>query len=160
MLPFCSRTWQKFVPMNINIYRRNLPHWRLEGATYFITWRLQRNQPPLRPEERTLVQTAILHFDGVRYDISAFVVMDDHIHVLLKPEPGWELKSITHSWKSFTANQIQRKYHRKGGIWQKECFDRIIRNEKEYLKQGNYILGNPFVRWPELEEYSWVGIGR
>ena len=137
-----------------------MPHWRLEGATYFITWRLQRNQPPLRPEERTLVQTAILHFDGVRYDISAFVVMDDHIHVLLKPEPGWELKSITHSWKSFTANQIQRKHNRKGGIWQKECFDRIIRNEKEYLKQGNYILGNPFVRWPELEEYSWVGIGR
>jgi putative transposase len=143
----------------MEIYRRNLPHWRIEGATYFITWRLNSNQPPLLPEERTFVQNAILHFDETRYHISAYVVMDDHVHVLFSPKPGWELKSITHSWKSFTANQMQRKFDRNGGVWQKECFDRIIRDEEEFFQKCNYTLGNPFVRWPELEEYSWVGTG-
>ena len=68
----------------------------MEGATYFVTWRLHPNQPLLQPEERTLVQTAILYFEGIRYHITAYVVMDDHVHVLFALEPGWELKSITH----------------------------------------------------------------
>ena len=50
-------------------------------------------------------------------------------------------------------------FHRKGAIWQKESFDRIVRSEEEYLKKGNYILNNSFGRWPELEDYIWVGVG-
>ena len=131
----------------------------MEGATYFLTWRIQENQPPLQPEERTLVQSTILYFNNNRYNIFAYVVMDDHVHVLFSLELGWKISSIAHSWKSFTANQMQRKFHRRGSVWQDESFDRIIRDEEEYLQKGNYILNNPFERWPELEEYLWVGSG-
>lgn len=35
--------------------RRRLPHWTLEGATYFLTWRLHPGQAPMSPGERTMV---------------------------------------------------------------------------------------------------------
>ena len=63
----------------LKIYHRRLPHWRMEGMTYFLTWRLDLLQAVLSEDERTLVQSAILFFNKQRYDIHAYVVMDDHI---------------------------------------------------------------------------------
>jgi len=141
----------------LKITRRRLPHWRLEGATYFVTWRLHHNQAPLNPEERSLVLEAIQHFNGQRYELAAWVVMDDHIHVIVRPRTGHELSGITHSWKSFTANRLQREHARQGALWQDESWDRIIRDEDEFLEKAQYILNNPVKRWPDLQEYSWVG---
>ena len=40
---------QPFVPFDeckaVRIYRRNLPHWRQDGATYFVTFRLGDSLP-------------------------------------------------------------------------------------------------------------------
>ena len=55
-----------------------------------------------------------------------------------------------HSWKSFTAHQLQRQYGRRERIWQEEYFDRIVRDEKELAKHFNYILGSTWKRWPDL----------
>jgi REP element-mobilizing transposase RayT len=138
------------------IYRRHLPHWRLEQATYFVTWRLAKGQPELDSGERDLVMAAIKKFDGRRYELSAYVVMDDHVHVLLAPLPHDELKMILHSWKSFTARQMQREHKRSGQVWQNEYFDRIIRDDREFTQKASYIIGNPRKRWPEVREYPWV----
>jgi REP element-mobilizing transposase RayT len=138
------------------LYRRKLPHWRTEGATYFVTWRLASEQSRLAPPERDLVAAAMRAFDGQRYRLAAWVVMDDHVHVLLTPLGPWRLKSILHSWKSFTANQMQRAHSRAGRVWQDESFDRIVRNDGELEQKFNYILDNPSRRWPSLDRYSWV----
>ncbi len=138
-------------------YRRKLPHWRLEGGVYFLTWRLREHQLEMNTIERDLIVSILLHFHGIRYRLHAYVVMNDHIHVIVEPLPVYELKSITHSWKSFSANQLQRKFNRKGSIWQEESFDRIIRDESEYWAKAKYIHDNPFIRWPEINEYIWVG---
>jgi REP element-mobilizing transposase RayT len=67
------------------LYRRKLLHWRTEGATYFVTWRLASEQSRLAPPECDLVAAAVRAFDGQRYRLAAWVVMDDHVHVLLTP---------------------------------------------------------------------------
>lgn len=138
-------------------YRRHLPHWRVEGATYFVTWRIHATQGELTPDERTLVVNALEHFHGVRYHLNAFVVMNDHVHVLLRIHDGWRLDETLHSWKSFTANRMQRVHRRTGAVWQGESFDRIVRDGAEFETQLAYILGNPAKRWPGLQEYPWVG---
>lgn len=141
---------------DFSIYRRKLPHWRQTGTFYFVTWRLRSNQTNLNPDERTIVQNAIQQFDGQRYGLVAFVVMDDHVHVLVKPRPEYRLQDIVHSWKSFTANRLQRTQDRWGCIWQAEYFDRIVRNKNEFNEKVQYILNNPFKRWPEIQEYQWL----
>jgi hypothetical protein len=44
-------------------------------------------------------------------------------------------------------------------VWQDEYFDRIVRGEAELSQKAQYILGNPFKRWPELENYPQVENG-
>ncbi|WP_194722828.1 hypothetical protein [Noviherbaspirillum malthae] len=61
-----------------------------------------------------------------------------------------------HSWKSFTANRLQREHGRVGAVWQQESFDRIVRDEAEWLEKIQYIMNNPLKRWPELKTYQWV----
>ncbi|AFM23538.1 REP-associated tyrosine transposase [Desulfomonile tiedjei] len=141
------------------MYKGKLPHWRMDNSIYFVTWRLAASQIPLESDERTVVADAIVHFARVRYDLIAYVVMDDHIHVLAVPVEGVCLQEIVHSWKSFTANRLQRNFGRMGPIWQKEYFDRIVRDEEELMEKVNYILNNPARKWPELEEYKWVDCG-
>ena len=138
------------------MYRRRLPHWRLSGATYFVTWRLQRGQPDLTPAERTVVVSAIKHFEHQRYELTAFVVMNDHAHVLVTPLGEHALADITHSWKSYTTHCFQQRTGRQGSVWLVESFDRVVRDEAELLEKVEYILNNPRKRWPEITEYPWV----
>src|SRR5215831_19589001 len=109
-------------------YRRKLPHWRQERATYFVTWRLAQGQEELDASERDLVAAAMKNFDGRRYELAAYVVMDDHVHALLTLLANYDLESILHSWKSFSARQMQRWHRRFGRIWQDEYCDQIIRD--------------------------------
>jgi REP element-mobilizing transposase RayT len=141
----------------LTVYGRKLPHWRIEGAIYFVTWRLAKQQPLLTPGERTIVTAAIRLFDGERYQLLAWVVMDDHVHVLVRALEGSSLQSIVRTWKSFTANSLQRTYGRKAAIWQREYFDRIVRDESELHEKAQYIINNPVKRWPETGEYPWAG---
>jgi REP element-mobilizing transposase RayT len=136
-------------------YRRKLPHWRLPGATYFVTWRIARNQPDLKAAERTTVSQAICHFDRIRYELIAWVVMNDHVHVVLAPLRAHELHSIMHSWRSYTTNDLRRQ-GRVGRVWQPEYMDRIIRDDRELHDTVEYVLNNPQARWPHVSSYPWA----
>ncbi len=143
----------------LTIYRRKLPHWRMQGCVYFLTWRLAMAQPALNPEERTLVAEAIGHFDGRRYHMLAYVVMDDHVRALVLTHGNRSLEQIVHSWKSFTAKRLRTLGQRAVPVWQDEYFDRIVRDETELIQRAQYLLGNPVKRWPDTEEYPWAGLG-
>jgi REP element-mobilizing transposase RayT len=112
----------------------------------------------LAPEERTLVVNALKYFDGERYALWSYVVMNDHVHVIVEPAGEWRLRAILHSWKSFTAHAIQRRRQKRGTLWQDESFDRVVRDEKELHDKNAYILGNPGKRWPALQTYPWVSV--
>ncbi len=74
-----------------------------------------------------------------------FVIMPNHVHVLVKPRMGHRLVDILHSWKSFTANQINRKLGKTGQLWQHESYDHIVRHERAMEAIRRYIRENPTV---------------
>jgi len=125
-------------------YRRRMPHWRLVGSVYFVTWRLAPSQEKLNEEECRVIMLALQHFDGERYELYACVVMDDYVHALVKPLEDYRLQKLVHSWKSFTAHKLRRDSSKK--LWQEEYFDRIVRDEKEFWDKAQYILNNPLNR--------------
>ena len=57
------------------------------------------------PEVASLVQQALLRFDGERYSVIAWCVMPNHVHTLIETRDGHRLDRIVHAWKSFTAKQ-------------------------------------------------------
>jgi len=52
---------------------------------------------------------------------------------------------LLHSWKSFSAHSIRRAA---APLWQREYFDRIVRDEQEFDALVQYIVQNPYNRWP------------
>jgi putative transposase len=136
-------------------YRRRLPHFCETDSIYFVTWRLVRGYE-LSASERDLIATELRSRQEQRYELYAYVVMNDHVHVLLRIFGGEPLEKVIHSWKSFTAHAMQRRHGRRGRVWQEEYFDRIVRDEREFEQKFNYITGNPWTRWPELKGYRWV----
>lgn len=91
---------------------------------------------------REIEENALRHFEGERYRLYAFVVMPNHVHVLFEPFPGFSVSEILHSWKRFSAREINRSLGEEGPLWQKESWDRYIRNEKHFFNVAKYIEAN------------------
>ena len=108
-----------------------------------------------QPEVAKLVQDALLHFDGERYRLHAWVVMPNHVHVLISPVAGYALCDIVHAWKSFTAKEANRMLGLSGTFWQREYHDRWIRDQAHFNHVVQYIAGNPVKAG--LKDWPWLG---
>lgn len=174
----------------LETFRRNLPHWKQEGTTYFITFRLADSIPGERinswkyerakwVEQHThpysdsewdeynslftqrindyldlghgscilkdrrlsqIVVDSLKHFDGIRYALGEWVVMPNHVHMILQPFPDYDLSEIMRSIKLYTAHIINKNLGVSGTVWQDESFDHIIRNakQKNRIEQLNF----------------------
>ncbi|MBI4026092.1 MAG: HsdR family type I site-specific deoxyribonuclease [Verrucomicrobia bacterium] len=95
------------------------------------------------PALARVVAEALRHFDQDRYNLVSFVVMPNHVHVVFKPRTPHRLEDIVKSWKGFTAREINRRLGRTGPLWQADYWDRLIRNERHFVKCVEYIRENP-----------------
>ena len=91
----------------------------------------------------SVVENALLHFQGERYALSAWSVMPNHVHVVVTPFGGFTLPKILHSWKSYSAHEINRVLARKGSVWEEESFDHLVRDERAFDKFVFYTENNP-----------------
>ena len=95
------------------------------------------------PGAASIVQNALLFFDADRYRLHAWCVMPNHVHVPMTPSENRSLSVLVHSWKSYSALQINRALDRSGPVWFTEYFDRKIRNERHFEAARFYIEQNP-----------------
>jgi len=95
------------------------------------------------PVIASIVQNALFFHDQTKYRLAAWVMMPNHVHLLCTPATGHNLAEIMHSLKSYTSNEANKIIGRKGRLWQKEYFDRYIRNARHFAKVSAYIENNP-----------------
>jgi putative transposase len=140
-----------------DIYR--LAQW---GRVYFITWRC-KDGGFLSPEERQITIEALRHWESKKWTLYAAVVLPDHVHVLAQPllrDAGgaFDLGEILHSIKRFSARKINQARGNKGSLWQDERYDRIVRDDAEFLEKWQYIRNNPGKQGlsPMPEDYPWL----
>ena len=97
-----------------------------------------------RPDVAGIVATALRFFDRQRYRLDAWVIMPNHVHVVLWPMPNQELSEILHSWKRFTSREANKLLGRTGRtFWQPESYDHWIRNDEEHARCCQYTILNP-----------------
>ena len=128
--PWDTATWLEYDQR----FSRKIDYWLDAGAGSCLL---------ACPNLRQIVQDALLFFHEARYDLDCFVVMPNHVHILVAPRPGWELGRIRHSWKSFTAKAINKACGTAGEFWKDEGFDHIVRSEAHRDHYRKYIRGNP-----------------
>jgi len=112
-----------------------------------------------RKEIADLVAGAVQFFEGCRYDLLAWVVMPNHVHVVVQPLGEHSLSAILHSWKSFTANRANDLLKRSGKpFWQVEAYDHLIRDEEDLNRCRAYTEFNPvkagLCEYPEQWQWS------
>jgi REP element-mobilizing transposase RayT len=90
-----------------------------------------------------IVQDTLLKWDGERYKLLAWVIMPNHVHILIENINGHRISDIMHSIKSYTAHEANKILGRKGQFWFKEYFDRYIRNTRHHFATVRYIEQNP-----------------
>ena len=88
-----------------------------------------------------------MRFDGERYQLIAWCIMPNHVHVLI--QPTIELGKVVQSWKSYTGRWALEHNAELGlgvpgkAFWMREYWDRFIRDERHYESVVEYIHNNP-----------------
>jgi REP element-mobilizing transposase RayT len=95
------------------------------------------------PHCSEVVEDALKHFDGIRYHLGRYVVMPNHVHLLVSPMEEHGLSAILKSWKGFTAREINRLNGTSGQVWQHESFDHLVRHAGSLEAFVRYIEENP-----------------
>jgi REP-associated tyrosine transposase len=96
-----------------------------------------------RAEFSQIVADSLLYFNGGRYDLTDFVVMPNHVHLLAAfPDDDLMMRQCE-SWKHFTATKINRLLNRKGHFWQQDSFDQLVRTVDQFHFLRQYIAENP-----------------
>src|SRR5262249_17483723 len=90
-----------------------------------------------------LVATSLHHFDGERYVLLDFVVMPNHVHILVSFPDEEAMLAQCESWKHFTATQINRRLKQRGRFWQQDAFDHLVRSGEQFEYLRCYIAENP-----------------
>lgn len=113
------------------------------------------------PANRGIVANAFLHFDRQRYLLHSYVIMPNHVHLLLSLAEAESLDRVVGSWKRFAATAIHRHIGASGALWQKDYFDRIIRDWDHFANVARYIRRNPLKAQlgdgeSLLEEAPWI----
>jgi putative transposase len=96
-----------------------------------------------RPELHRLVADTLRRFDGDRYHLGDFVIMPNHVHLIVCLRGTTQIEPQCASWKSFTARQISQLLGTAGRFWQEESFDHLIRSPEQFTAIQRYIAENP-----------------
>lgn len=105
------------------------------------------------PAMSRIVSDSLRHFDGSRYTLGDYVVMPNHVHVLVGGLARQTMLKQVESWKKWTALQINEALNRSGRFWQDESFDHLVRNEASFGKFRAYIAKNPVTARLKPHEY-------
>ena len=95
------------------------------------------------PAHARIVQDCLMHFDSQRYNLIAWCIMPNHVHVLIEQIEGYSLGQCVRSWKQFSTTAINRLSGSSGQIWAHDYFDRFIRHEDHFAQTLGYIENNP-----------------
>ncbi len=91
-----------------------------------------------------LLREILFHYrDEKRYRLHPFVIMPDHLHLLLTPAEDQSLERCAQCIKGGFSHAMRAQTGWKAEIWQRSFHERRIRDEKDYRIHCDYIAGNP-----------------
>jgi putative transposase len=99
-----------------------------------------------------LVKMLFHYRDQGRYQLHGFVVMPEHLHVLLTPAPSQTIERCAQCIKGGFSHEVRKQFA--GEVWQTGFHEHRIRDGEDFRKQLGYIAANPLKR--RLVDYPFV----
>jgi putative transposase len=107
------------------------------------------------PGVSRIVEDALRFFQGEHYDLRAWVIMPNHVHVLFKVD-ATPMAEILESWKKYISQKINRMLRRRGAFWAPDYFDTFMRDGEHERKTARYIENNPTKAKLVLDPKEWL----
>jgi len=138
---------------------RGLKRYQASGQTHYVTFSCYRRQPLLTNPSACRVYLEVLEVTRVRFKlrIYAYVVMPEHVHLLLSEPDVATLANAIHFLKLSSSKRIHRLSGAEGAFWQKRYYDFIVHGERKRIEKLRYIHRNPVRRGlcAKPEEWPW-----
>ena len=103
---------------------------------------------------RQIVGDCLEYRDGQDYSLGDYIIMPNHVHLLVQVAVPHALKDITKTWYGVTTHRINKALDRQGTLWQSEPFDHIVRDENSLSRIRLYIQTNGHRLPPNSWHYS------
>ena len=112
-----------------------------------------------RPELAEIVADSLRKFDGDRYELTDFVVMPNHVHLLAAFPNEEAMLKQSEGWKHYQAVQLNSRLGTSGRFWQQDGFDHLVRSAEQFEHFRKYIADNPrlaglsageFIAWSKV----------
>ncbi|MFO1485676.1 MAG: transposase [Verrucomicrobiaceae bacterium] len=104
---------------------------------------------------RNEVAASLHHDDGKLYELGDWVVMPNHVHVLLRPLVVVPISKLLGPVKGSSARRINESLGFSGSLWMDESFDHIVRGMDSLRKFQRYIAQNPVKAGLTPETFSY-----
>jgi len=116
-----------------------------EGFPYLVTTNVKDRQPLFVEHGCCQIVIGGIGFLRTRlgHKVHAYVLMPDHLHLVVTPREGGNVSQVMHSLKLYTARQIGALLGSKGGIWQSRFYERVLRTPKGIEVALAYVHNNP-----------------
>jgi putative transposase len=135
-------------------------HRTVPGTSYFVTTKCWQGRTVFQvpPNAEILIRT-LFHYRGRGdYLLHEFVVMPDHLHLLLTPSATTNLEKAIQLVKGGSSHQIHKELNQSMEIWQEGFYDWTIRDANDWRTKVEYIRMNPvrakLVQRPQDWPYS------
>jgi REP element-mobilizing transposase RayT len=118
---------------------RHTPASWVSEPTYFVTIccaSRRANQLCYPPVARKLFAAVHHYQEQLRWHVSLWLLMPDHLHALITLPRDEGLAKLIPAWKRFTARDS-------GVAWQAGFFDHRIRSDESLQEKAHYIRMNP-----------------
>ena len=138
-----------------------LSRYPVENQCYHLITRTLDGAPVFEESANAIVVVDALQFlRRERAYLLGYVVMRDHLHVVLVPRGDMTVSGLMQSIKGYSARIINARQGNLGRVWQRSFFDRAIRDEAQLIEALKYIHSNPvaagLVTLPEEYRFSSV----
>jgi putative transposase len=129
------------------------------AGVYFVTTDTWQRRPIFKKENvaETVLEQILECRARSFYKLHAFVIMPDHLHLLLTPGIETSLEKAMQIIKGGSAYRIKKGLSYQFPIWHSGFHDRWMRDEAEYQSRLKYILENPVAARlvSDSIEYPW-----
>ena len=115
------------------------------GAKYHVTARINRGEFALKsPEVKDLfLHTVRRAREKYSFELRSFVLMDNHIHFLIKPGKNESLSRIMQWILGVFARAYNKYFHLKGHVWYDRFKSVVIESFEQLIATFRYIFNNP-----------------
>jgi putative transposase len=120
-------------------------HRTAPGTSYFVTAKCWQSRAVFQvPENAEILIETIFHYrDSSAYLLHEFVVMPDHLHLLLTPSTTASLEKAIQLIKGGSSHRIHKVRDQRMEIWQVGFYDWTIRDRDDWQSKVEYIHDNP-----------------